>query len=119
MKPEVLYQKAHEAGMKAYYDAKPVPMVVKDLQTGQKWHESEGVCGFAYVVIKPARGKLVSYLKSVNKGYKSDYYGGYWVGPAGEAGMNQSLARKEAYCSAFAEVLTKAGVKCYTWSRLD
>ena len=39
---------------------------------------NDGVCGFAGVVIKPARGKFVSYLKSIGKGHKH-YYGGWYV----------------------------------------
>ena len=74
-----------------------------------------GVCGFAGVVIKPARGKFVSYLKSLGMGHKH-YYGGYYV-PVREFG--QSLARKEAYAEAYAKILSEEGMRCYVDSRMD
>ena len=73
------------------------------------------VCGFAGVVIKPARGKFVSFLKSKDLGWKH-YYGGFYM-TCREFG--QSLARKEAYCEAFAKVLGEAGMRCYVDSRMD
>ena len=77
---------------------------------------SDGVCGFAWVNIKPARGKFVKYLKDNNIGRKDSYYGGYtvWV-----RGFGQSLARKESYARAFADVLTTNGIKAYAMSRMD
>jgi hypothetical protein len=70
-------------------------------------------------VIKPARGKFVKWLKEKKIGHNG-YYGGWEVGPKGEAGMSQSMERKSAYCRAFAEVLEKeAGLTAYTQSRMD
>ena len=74
-----------------------------------------GVCGFAGVVIKPARGKFVSYLKKLGMGYKH-YYGGWYVSVRE---FGQSLTRKEAYAEAFAKVLGEAGMRCYVDSRMD
>ena len=74
-----------------------------------------GVCGFAGVVIKPARGKFVSYLKSIGIGNKH-YYGGYYVSVRE---FGQSLTRKEAYASAYAKVLSEVGMSCYVDSRMD
>ena len=121
---EKLLEKAHLVGMDAGRRVGVTPMVVgtptelmgNDIDYSKKTYFVEGgVCGFAGVVIKPARGKFVSYLKSIGIGHKH-YYGGYYVS-VHEFG--QSLTRKEAYASAYAKVLSEAGFKCYVDSRMD
>ena len=80
-----LFDRAHQAGLRAGYESTPTPMVVgtptelfgSEIDYSKRTHFVEGgVCGFAGVVIKPARGKLVSYLKSKGLGWKH-YYGGF------------------------------------------
>ena len=119
-----LFDRAHHAGLRAGHESTPTPMVVGSPSTPvgsdidwnkSTYHVSEGVCGFAGVVIKPARGKFVSFLKSKGLGCKH-YYGGFYM-TCREFG--QSLARKEAYCEAFAKVLGEAGMRCYVDSRMD
>ena len=119
-----LFDRAHHAGLRAGHESTPTPMVVgtptetfgSEIDYSKPTYFVEGgVCGFAGVVIKPARGKFVSYLKSIGMGYKH-YYGGYYV-PVREFG--QSLARKEAYAEAYAKVLSEEGMSCYVDSRMD
>ena len=119
-----LFESAHEAGLKAGREVGVTPMVVgtptelmgNDIDYSKKTYFVEGgVCGFAGVVIKPARGKFVSYLKSLGMGHKH-YYGGWYVS-VHEFG--QSLTRKEAYASAYAKVLNEVGMNCYVDSRMD
>ena len=119
-----LFDRAHHAGLRAGHESTPTPMIVgspstpfgSDIDYSKPTHFVEsGVCGFAGVVIKPARGKFVSYLKSLGMGYKH-YYGGYYV-PVREFG--QSLERKEAYARAYAKVLSEEGMSCYVDSRMD
>jgi hypothetical protein len=121
---EKLLERAHLMGMDAGRGSTPTPMVVgtptetfgSEIDYSKPTYFVEGgVCGFAGVVIKPARGKFVSYLKSIGMGYKH-YYGGYYV-PVREFG--QSLARKEAYAEAYAKVLSEEGMSCYVDSRMD
>ena len=121
---EKLLEKAHLMGMDAGRGSTPTPMVVgtptelfgSEIDWNKStYHVSDGVCGFAGVVIKPARGKFVSFLKSKGLGWKH-YYGGFYM-TCREFG--QSLARKEAYCEAFAKVLGEAGMRCYVDSRMD
>ena len=121
---EKLLERAHLMGMDAGRDSTPTPMIVgspstpfgSDIDYSKKTYFVEGgACGFAGVVIKPARGKFVSYLKSIGIGYKH-YYGGYYV-PVREFG--QSLARKEAYAEAYAKILSEEGMRCYVDSRMD
>jgi hypothetical protein len=125
MKKEAdLYLRACDAGAKAGHGVKVDPMVVgspstllgNDVDPSKPTYFVEGgVCGFAGVVIKPARGKFVSYLKYLDRGHKH-YYGGYYV-PCEAFG--QSLTRKEAWCRAFVGVLGEVGISCYMDSRMD
>ena len=121
---EKLLERAHLMGMDAGRRVGVTPMIVgtptelmgNDIDYSKKTYFVEGgVCGFAGVVIKPARGKFVSYLKSLDMGYKH-YYGGWYVSVRE---FNQSLTRKEAYAAAFAKVLGEEGMSCYVDSRMD
>ena len=124
VKEEKLLEKAHLMGMDAGRSVGVTTMVVgspstpfgSDIDYSKKTYFVEGgACGFAGVVIKPARGKFVSYLKSIGIGNKH-YYGGYYVSVRE---FGQSLTRKEAYATAYAKVLSEAGFKCYVDSRMD
>ena len=120
-----LFESAHEAGLKAGHEVGVSPMIVgspstpfgSDIDSSKPTYFVEsGVCGFAGVVIKPARGKFVSYLKKMGLGWKH-YYGGFYM-TCREFG--QSLTRKEAYCEAFAKVLSESGMsRIYVDSRMD
>ena len=119
-----LFESAHEAGLKAGREVGVTPMVVgsptelfgNEIDWNKStYHVSDGVCGFAGVIIKPARGKFVSLLKKMGRGWKH-YYGGFYM-TCRE--FNQSLTRKEAYCEAFARVLGESGLKAYVDSRMD
>lgn len=75
-------------------------------------------CGFAWVNIKPARGKLVTLLKNMKIGRTDDYYGGYSIwNPSGH--HTQHMYTLEAGARAFAEVLRAAGIKANVHTRLD
>ena len=121
---EKLLEKAHLMGMDAGRRVGVTPMIVgtptetfgSEIDYSKKTYFVEGgVCGFAGVVIKPARGKFVSYLKSIGIGNKH-YYGGYYFSVRE---FGQSLARKEAYAEAYAKVLGEEGMSCYVDSRMD
>ena len=123
--PATIYADAHAQGVKAGNACSPTPMIVgqpttplgNDIDYEKDVHYvSDGVCGFAWVNIKPARGKFVKYLKDNDIGRKDSYYGGYtiWV-----SGFGQSLARKESYARAFANHLNKNGITAYSMSRMD
>lgn len=119
-----LFNRAHEAGLKAGHESTPTPMVVgtptdifgSEIDNSEPTYIVEGgACGFAGVVINPARGKFVSLLKAKGLGRKH-YYGGFYM-TCREFG--QSLVRKEAYCEAFVDVLGESGISCYVDSRMD
>lgn len=78
-------------------------------------------CGFAWVTIKPARGPMVQYLKSINLGSTIDHSGGgyqIWYSRLHTLGT-QSISVHEAAARAFADVLASHGVPASVGSRLD
>ena len=119
------YLEAKKAGEAAMAAAKPTPMVVgspKSLFSNELDYSKPvevvmgGVCGFAWVNIKPGNSGFARYLKSIGVARKDSYYGGVcvWVHEGG-----QSMQLKEAYAYAFASVISSKGVKCYASSRMD
>jgi hypothetical protein len=96
---------------------------------GQKeWNVPDGVCGFAWIKIRPATQAFAKWIKkekdvatvllqnAVNVPKGAAYDGGIdlWVSAFG-----QSMERKEQYAAAFAEVLRSHGIKCSMGSRMD
>jgi hypothetical protein len=87
------------------------------------YYVAGGVCGFAWVKIKPARGKFVTWLKSKKIGRRDEYAGGYLISstefhrPAGA--LVQSLEIAEAVAGAAAQVLRNNGVPAFVESRMD
>lgn len=119
-----LIAKAHAAGMAAGEAATPTPMVVyqrehplDDTSRITKVYAPvmSGVCGFAWVTIRPGTSSLARYVRTLRNGGTS-YYGGtdYRVHAFG-----QSYERKMAYARAFAAVLEEAGFNAYAGGRLD
>lgn len=118
-----IYKEAHEAGVAAtktvslpqFVVGTPTTPLGNDIDFTKKTYVLNGLCGFAWVTIFPARGSFVTYLKSKGIGGKA-YGGGYqiWVSEFG-----QSVDLKSAYAGAFAAVLNKYGINAYGQSRLD
>jgi hypothetical protein len=119
-----LYSKAVEAGNTAVVGFRPILMHVQqatDLTSGfdaSKPYEvvEDGVCGFAWVNVKPGNSAFANWLKKQGKGRSDSYYGGVtvWVSE-----FNQSMQKKEVYAEAFSKVLKEAGIKAYASSRMD
>ena len=124
---QILYNEAKMAGLKAGAAVEVVPMIVaehtnplNDNSPVKKAYFVEGgVCGFAWVNVKPGNCPFANWLKKNNLGRTSDYYGGVMVWESGDNYFGQSMTRKEAFCYAFAEVIRKAGIKAYASSRMD
>ncbi len=116
-----------EASVKA---CRPTPIVVgtpttpfgnKIDETKETWFIEGGVCGYASVVIKPARGKFVAELKKRGIG-SAHYYGGYAVSSwefAPSIRRDQSYERAFAAAKGAVEVLEKYGINAYVDSRID
>jgi hypothetical protein len=124
---EELYAKADAAGRAAVEKATVIPMVVGTATSlfGNEIDRSKptyfvegGPCGFSWVNLKPGNCKFANWLKATRRARTDSYYGGVtiWVSEYG-----QSMQRKEAYATAFAEVIREAGVakSVYAQSRMD
>jgi len=111
-----IYNAADLAGSIAARNCLPTAMVVT--QNGKPIEVvNDGVCGFAWVNIKPGNSGFAKFLKNNGYARKDDYYGGVtvWV-----SGYNQSMQKKEAYAGAFARSLRDAGFdRVYSMSRMD
>lgn len=120
-----LFAKADTAGRAAVEKTKVVPMIVgqetslfsgKIDYTKETYYVADGVCGFAWVSVKPGNSKFANWLKKNNLARTDSYYGGVSMSVSD---YNQSLQKKEAYAHAFAEVLREAGINAYSTSRMD
>lgn len=125
-----LYETARNAASEAWKACKPIPMIVgqakglfgNEIVPGTEEFVADGVCGFAWVRIKPARGPFVKFLEANKIGRRDEYAGGWYI-PSYQTlnfnDMSQSMQRKEAACDAFADVLYRNGVNAWSESRMD
>lgn len=107
-----LIHNAHIAGQIAARECVPTPMVVKGYESTPVMG---GVCGFAWIEVRPRTSPLAKWLKTQGHS-SSDYHKAVlvWVHQYG-----QSMARKEAYARAYAQVLRDSGYVAYANSRID
>jgi hypothetical protein len=75
----------------------------------------EGMCGFAWVKVRPANNKMARWLKHKGEGYKA--YDGGWDVSIHEFG--QSWERKTAAAVAMAAVLRSHGINATAHDRID
>ena len=117
-----LYQNAIAAGRAAVEALNVVPMVVteadifgKPLPNAKRYYVSDGVCGFAWVKIRPANSAFANWLKK-NKLGSTAYGGGLqiWI-----SDYNQSMQKKEAFAGGMADTFRAAGISAYADSRMD
>lgn len=119
-----LYDDARNAGLEAVEKLQVVPMVVNqharvmddNSPITKQYFVPDGVCGFAWVRIKPANCGFAQWLVAKGLAKKSEYYGGVAMTIFE---FNQSYQKKDAYAHAFASVLYAAGLKAYGDSRID
>lgn len=123
---EDLYRRAVEAGRAAAEACTPTPMVVQEHANPlddsspvikQYAPVMAGVCGFAWINVRPGNSSFACWLKRNDLGRSDRYEGGVrvWVD-----GYGQSYERKRAYAGGFARVLRDAGMdRVYPGSRLD
>lgn len=122
---KALYARAAEAGDRAARAVVPVPMHV--VQRAHPLDDTspivkryapvmDGVCGHAWIIVRPGTSRFARFLKAEGLGDTSSYFGGVriWISDYG-----QSYERKAAYASAFAATLEEAGITADAMSRLD
>lgn len=111
-----IFRAATEAGNAAAKACVPTPMVVSETYPGDKqWYVPDGVCGFAWVIIRPGNSSAAIYAKKHYRAQKA-YHGGMQIWcPLG----TQSYEIKTAWADAFAKVLQDNGIKAYSGGRLD
>ncbi len=129
VKDEVIYlaayREANAVGYAAGVAKAPRPMVVgqptdplgNDIDFSKTtYFVPDGVCGFAWVNVKPGTSSFAKFLVKRKLGSPDSYYGGVtiWISEHG-----QSYERKLAHASAMATVLRRYGVKAYASGRLD
>lgn len=110
-----LYDEANASGYAAAQAVTPEVMRVVNTQTGQVWVENEGMCGFAWVTVRPGNSPFANWLKKQKLG-RTAYGGGVciWISAHG-----QSVDRKTAHARAMSRVLEAAGIQATSGSRLD
>ena len=105
---------AHAAGIKAGRECRPIPMIVCD-STGEPMEcIDDGASGFAWVAFagNTAWGRWAKKQGIARSHYPSGLC--VWISEFG-----QSVDRKSAFASAYAQVLRNAGIEAYAGSRLD
>ena len=115
-----IWNEANEAGAKAL------------AEYTEKYGYDRGSCGFAWITIRPARGKFVSWCKNQNdehsktQKYPNTPFGdngwsGGWVlwAPGSKGYSGQSVNAIESAAQGFAKVLEQHGIKADVGSRLD
>jgi hypothetical protein len=107
---EAIYKEAHAEACAA-------------VDTFHAQHGEPLYCGFGTVVIRPARGAFVKYLKANrmgNRHWKSGYsISSYDVMSGHGLEGTQSMDIKEVACRAFAKVLMAHGIQAHAESRAD
>ena len=122
---QTIYDAAHIAGESAARAVVPIPMHVVQLKDPFDENSEvvkryapvmDGVCGFAWVNIKPGNSAFARWLKANGKANADKYSGGVtvWV-----RAYDQSMTRKVAYASAFALVLSAHSIRAYAENRMD
>lgn len=108
-----VYAAAQADGLQAGYDVTPTPMYV----TGYA-PVMDGVCGFAWVNIRPGNSSFAQWLKREGHARTDSYAGGVtiWISAHG-----QSMSRKQAHADAMAEAFKREfpNLRIYSASRMD
>ena len=105
---------AHQAGIEAGRNCRPIPMVVSTASGIAVECVDDGACGFAWIEFagNTAFGRWAKKAGIARSHYPSGLC--VWVSEFG-----QSVDRKSAYAGAYAQILRNAGIDAHANSRLD
>lgn len=109
---ERVWREAVDLGHKAGVAIVPRPMTIRGYEP-----VLDGVCGFAWVKVRPANSRFANWLKKVGIVSGPAYNGGVdiWI-----SDHNQSYERKLAHAEALAEHLrSELGIDAKAHGRLD
>ena len=119
-----LFLRADAAGRAAADATRPRAMIVEQhadvtddsSPVSQSWYVPDGVCGFAWVSVRPGTSAFARWLVRHGVGTADRYAGGVtvWI-----RDYRQSYELKSAHAHAMAEVLRAAGFKATAHDRLD
>lgn len=113
------FDMAMAAGAKAAREIVPEAMHISGADADgvrRCWAVPEGVCGYAYITVRPANSSFGRWL--VKEGHARKAYGGGLTISISD--YNQSMARKAAHAKAAAEFLTAQGYTGVDWfERID
>lgn len=101
---QAIYTLAVQDGRKAMEECVPKPLIVQ----GQVY--MEGDCGGAFVVIKDGRTSFARWLKKNRLGHRH-YQRGYSISAEQ---IHQSAESAKAYADAFARILRRNSIECYS-----
>jgi len=120
-----LWANAEKAGREAAANVMVKDYLIQsvDILTGTPVNGSpqyvmNGVCGFAWLIIKPANSRFAKWLLASGFGRKSSYEGGVRVSIS-DFRYGQCMERKQAHAGAMCQTLCAAGINCYSDSRMD
>lgn len=121
---KMIWKEAVKTGEKALSTCNPAPMIVQQHENQlddsspveKQWYADGGVCGFAWVIVKPGNSAFANWLKKNGYAKPDSYYGGVcvWISHGG-----QSIERKVAYAREMARVLNEHGIRATVGSRID
>lgn len=118
-----IWQEAMRRGREAAEACKVTPMVVEQhanvlddsSPVTERWVCDSGVCGFAWVVIKPGTCSFARWLRKAGHAHKRDPGGVLiWISEYG-----QSYERKLAHARAMADHFREQGYNSFAQGRLD
>lgn len=121
----LIMQRAEAEGRNKAYDCTPTPMIVQgranmldDNSPVVKEYAPVmgGVCGFAWVNVKPGTSRFARWLKDSGYGRSDSYQGGVsmFIHEYG-----QSYELKQAHASGVASYLQEQGINAHSYGRLD
>lgn len=127
---KALWNKAKHEGLKAGKIHNPTPMNLievglndRPLENARQYHVPEGLCGFAWLIVRKGNSKFANWLKKNQLGNKDSYHGGVrvWISEHGQS-YERKCKHAESMQLCLREGLDRLGfhdTSVYAYNRLD